>query len=105
VSNEQQPIARQTEIIFHNLLFTIVVLELFGLAFLMIKLLLVPLYHKIYSHQQYLSKKNRAGVSSDNLAMVVVEKTNRPTIRKSVPSIKSRRRWSTTSAPISDTHE
>ncbi|CAF1113401.1 unnamed protein product [Didymodactylos carnosus] len=43
ILNEQQPIAKQTEIIFHNLLFTIVVLELFGLLFLLFKLLLLPL--------------------------------------------------------------
>jgi hypothetical protein len=105
VSNEQQPIARQTEIIFHNLLFTIVVLELFCLVFLIFKLLLVPLYYKIINCQQYLSKKNRAEVSQDNLTMVVVDRTNRPTIRKSFPSIKPRRRWSNISASISNTHE
>ena len=43
VKNLQQPIVRQTEVIFHNLLFTIVVLELFGLSFLICKLLLAPL--------------------------------------------------------------
>ncbi|CAF4354532.1 unnamed protein product, partial [Adineta steineri] len=32
VSNLQQPIARQTEIIFHNLLFTIVILKVFGVV-------------------------------------------------------------------------
>jgi F0F1-type ATP synthase membrane subunit c/vacuolar-type H+-ATPase subunit K len=43
VSNLQEPIARQTEVIFRSLLFTIVVLEVFGLLFLVVKLLLVPL--------------------------------------------------------------
>lgn len=43
VSNAQKPIARQTEVIFHTLLFTIVVLEIFGLLFLVIKLMITPL--------------------------------------------------------------
>ena len=46
VSNLQQPIARQIEVVFRNLLFTIIVLEVFGLVFLLSKLLLVPLYRK-----------------------------------------------------------
>jgi hypothetical protein len=47
IKNVQSPIAKQAEIIFHTLLFAIVCLELSGLAFLIIKLLLVPLYHKV----------------------------------------------------------
>ena len=47
VSNMQEPIARQTEVIFRSLLFTIVVLEVFGLLFLVIKLLLGPLFRLI----------------------------------------------------------
>ncbi|CAF2822836.1 unnamed protein product [Rotaria sp. Silwood2] len=45
VKNLQQPIAKQSEIIFHNLLFTIVCLEIFGLVFLFFKLILKPLYY------------------------------------------------------------
>jgi hypothetical protein len=47
IKNVQSPIAKQAEIIFHTLLFAIVCLELSGLAFLIIKLLLIPLYHKV----------------------------------------------------------
>ena len=47
VSNAQEPIARQTEVIFRSLLFTIVVLEVFGLLFLVVKLLLGPLFRFI----------------------------------------------------------
>ncbi|CAF1327350.1 unnamed protein product [Didymodactylos carnosus] len=43
IKNEQQPIAKQPEIIFHTLLFTTVVLEIFGLIFLISKLMLIPL--------------------------------------------------------------
>ncbi|CAF1400512.1 unnamed protein product [Adineta steineri] len=42
VRNLQQPIARQTEIVFRSLLFTIVVLEVFGLLFLLMKLFFIP---------------------------------------------------------------
>lgn len=47
VKNRQIPIARRGEIIFHNLLFTVVCLEIFGLVFLMCKLILEPLFHLI----------------------------------------------------------
>jgi len=50
ISNLQQPIARQTEIIFHCLLFTIVVLEVFGLLFLLMKLLFIPVFRTILNH-------------------------------------------------------
>ncbi|UJR28926.1 hypothetical protein I4U23_010145 [Adineta vaga] len=44
VKNVQQPIARKSEVIFRNLLFTVVCLEIFGLIFLSYKLLFKPLY-------------------------------------------------------------
>jgi hypothetical protein len=44
VINVQQPIARRSEVIFRSLLFTIVVLELFRLAFLVFKLMFLPLF-------------------------------------------------------------
>jgi frataxin-like iron-binding protein CyaY len=43
IQNHQVPIAKQPEIVFHNLLFTIVCLEIFGLVFLIFKLILIPL--------------------------------------------------------------
>ncbi len=47
IKNRQFPIAKQTEIIFHDLLLTIVVLEIFGLIFLIFKLALLPLVQAI----------------------------------------------------------
>ena len=44
VWNQQLPISRSTEIIFHNLLFTIVCLELFGLGYLISKLIFLPIF-------------------------------------------------------------
>jgi len=67
VKNEQEPIARQTEVIFHNLLFTIVVLELFGLLFLICKLFIVPLVRLLHEHMhRYLQKKKQVNVINDN---------------------------------------
>jgi hypothetical protein len=47
VKNLQEPIARQPEIIFRNLLFTVVCLEIVGLVFLSYVLLFKPLYKAI----------------------------------------------------------
>jgi hypothetical protein len=47
VMNVQQPIVKQAEIIFHDLLFTIVCFELFGLVFITIKLICLPLFNRI----------------------------------------------------------
>jgi hypothetical protein len=49
VQNVQSPIAKQPEVIFHTLLFTIVCLELCGLLFVICKLLVIPLFHKVYA--------------------------------------------------------
>ncbi|CAF3218407.1 unnamed protein product [Rotaria socialis] len=48
VKNVQQPIVRQAQLIFHNILFTVVCFEIFGLIFIMYKLIIEPLYHLIY---------------------------------------------------------
>ena len=45
VKNLQQPIAKPSEIVFQNLLFITVCLELFGLIFLMYKMLFKPFYY------------------------------------------------------------
>ena len=45
--NTQKPITDEAELIFTNLLFTIVCLEIFGLGFLLFKLLLLPLLRRL----------------------------------------------------------
>jgi hypothetical protein len=67
VSNQQKPIARQSEIIFRNLLFTIVLLELFGLFFLLNKLLIIPLFNIIYQCLQKFSKRNQIHIIKTDL--------------------------------------
>ena len=47
IQNHQAPIAKRPEIIFHNFLFTIVCLEMFGLVFLIFKLIIIPLFELI----------------------------------------------------------
>jgi hypothetical protein len=49
VQNVQSPIAKQPEVIFHTLLFTIVCLELCGLLFVICKLVVIPLFYKVYA--------------------------------------------------------
>ncbi|CAF1167385.1 unnamed protein product [Adineta steineri] len=66
VSNLQQPIARQTEIIFHNLLFTIVILEVFGLVYLVTKLLLTPVLKNVFSRLQKKFPTNKIGIAPNN---------------------------------------
>ncbi|CAF0882448.1 unnamed protein product [Adineta steineri] len=66
VKNVQQPIARQTEVIFHNLLFTIVVLELFGLLFLVCKLLIVPLVRRIHERVHRYHAKNQVNTKEND---------------------------------------
>ena len=71
VSNLQQPIARQAEVIFRCLLFTIVVLEIFGLLFLLVKLLLVPMFRgTVTCLKKHRARKNRVEVA-ENLAIDV----------------------------------
>ncbi|CAF5032711.1 unnamed protein product, partial [Rotaria sp. Silwood1] len=43
VQNTQEPIVRRNEIIFHTVLFSMLCLGLFGLLFLVVKLLIVPI--------------------------------------------------------------
>jgi hypothetical protein len=50
IKNRQSPIAKQPEVVFHNLLFTIVCLEIFGLIFLFFKLALFPIGHAFIKH-------------------------------------------------------
>ena len=96
VSNLQQPIARQTETIFRSLLFTIVVLEVFGLLFLLVKLLLVPMFRTILNPlYQKLPRKIEAN-PADHLLRVAVENSNLADVNRSTfAKKKPLRRWST----------
>jgi hypothetical protein len=61
--NTQRPIANADEIIFTNLLFTILCLEIFGLGFLIFKLTIIPFIKWIYGHCR---KKTSKWKSSNN---------------------------------------
>lgn len=66
----QIKILEQTKMIFHDLLFPMVVLELFELLFLIIKLLLMLIFWKstLYTHLQcLLTKKKRASLNNIRL--------------------------------------
>ncbi|CAF0987621.1 unnamed protein product [Adineta ricciae] len=102
ISNLQQPIARQTEIIFRSLLFTTVVLEVFGLLFLLIKLLMIPMFRMLSNH---ICRKFRTNETSpaENLVILVIDKNKSTNIDQSqFVKQKPHRRWSTLTniAPI-----
>jgi hypothetical protein len=68
ILNVEEPIAKQGEVIFHDLLFTIVVLEIFGIIFLIFKLMLIPLFSFIFvakckRHGSERSKRNSISVN------------------------------------------
>jgi len=75
VKNLQQPIARQPEIIFRDLLFTIVCLEIFGLVFLTYKLAFKPLYYKVirsklhHKETKTIEEKPENIVSTENIVL------------------------------------
>lgn len=48
IKNVQSPIAKQGEVIFRTLLFAFLCLELCAMAFLIVKLIIVPVAKKIY---------------------------------------------------------
>ena len=86
VSNVQEPIARQREIIFHSLLFTNVVLELFGLLFLVTKLILIPAIQKIIQFIKYRSNKNQVIIIKEDLNKVVVLVDKENTLKNIKPT-------------------
>lgn len=92
VNNVQEPIARKTEVIFHSLLFTNVVLELFGLLFLVNKLIIIPAFHKISERIQHKLTKNQVHTIQEDLNTVVVDHTKTINILKKAEFLKSRRR-------------
>ena len=47
IKNVQSPIAKKPEVIFRTLLFSFLCLEMCAMTFLIFKLIIVPLYHKI----------------------------------------------------------
>ncbi len=53
IKNNQAPIAKRPEIVFHNLLFTIVFLEIFGLVFLLFKLIFIPLFEHLQHRKKF----------------------------------------------------
>jgi hypothetical protein len=69
IQNKQEPIARKYEIFFHNILFLGVILELFGIAFLINKLLLLPFTRLI------LNRLNKHYHHKTILNIIDIEKT------------------------------
>ncbi|CAF1035349.1 unnamed protein product [Adineta ricciae] len=64
IKNTQEPIARQSEIIFKTLLFATLCLELAALAFLIVKLVIMPFVRLIQHRIENQNKKNIAIIQS-----------------------------------------
>jgi hypothetical protein len=60
MSNIQRPITDEDELIFTNLLFTIVCFEIFGLGFLIFKLIIVPLIARLFGFWHRETKKEKS---------------------------------------------
>jgi hypothetical protein len=68
VKNMEQPIAKSSEIIFHNLLFTTVCLEIFGLGFLLYKLVIKPICCFLFP--QHFRKKSKV-IYNENVKHII----------------------------------
>jgi hypothetical protein len=70
VINQQQPIARAGEILFHNVLFTTAVIGIFALAFLIFKLTFMPILQWIIIRKifksQFIKLRRRSTANHDN---------------------------------------
>ncbi|UJR16646.1 hypothetical protein I4U23_003546 [Adineta vaga] len=90
ISNLQQPIARQTEIIFRSLLFTTVVLEVFALLFLILKLLIIPLFRTI-TNRICRKPQTHESIQPEKVVVIVMKDNKSTSFVKEKPF----RRWST----------
>ncbi|UJR37598.1 hypothetical protein I4U23_030295 [Adineta vaga] len=75
VKNLQEPIAKPSEVIFQNLLFTTVCLELFGLIFLSYKLLFKPFYLNVMKkHRHEKGEQNNYEIKQLNDTFLSLDK-------------------------------
>jgi hypothetical protein len=67
ILNTQRPIAAEDELIFTNLLFTIVCLEIFGLGFLIFKLIIIPFLKRVHNCCRWRPSTENLYKSNDDL--------------------------------------
>jgi hypothetical protein len=48
IKNVQSPIAKQPEVVFRTLLFSFLCLEMCAMSFLIVKLIILPVFHKLH---------------------------------------------------------
>jgi hypothetical protein len=70
VLNTQRPITDEDELIFTNLLFTIVCLEIFGLGFLIFKLMIIPIIKPIFEYCRHRTPINKSCTNNVNLSTI-----------------------------------
>jgi hypothetical protein len=66
--NAQWPITDEDELIFTNILFTIVCLEIFGLGFLIFKLIIIPLIKWVFHHCGRRSSTEKSSLNNVDLS-------------------------------------
>jgi hypothetical protein len=72
IMNVERPITDEDELIFTNLLFTIVCLEIFGVGFLIFKLIIIPTVKYIFDFfRRQISKKKSSNNNSDSPDMLM----------------------------------
>ena len=58
IKNVQSPIAKRPEVVFRTLLFSFLCLELCAMTFLIVKLVVLPVFHKLHGSYSRLCKNN-----------------------------------------------
>ncbi len=84
VSNLREPIARQVEVIFRNLLFTVVVLEVLALLFLIIKFLFVSVFRAMLIRLRFYQSIKIQVNPTDDLTMVIVKNNDPLSVDKQI---------------------
>ncbi|CAF1304108.1 unnamed protein product [Adineta steineri] len=78
--NIQKPITDFSELIFTNLLFTIVCLEIFGLGFLIFKLIIIPFIKWIYNHSCSRRHRHRSSRRPSSIDEIYINDLSLPNI-------------------------
>ncbi|CAF1266557.1 unnamed protein product [Rotaria magnacalcarata] len=73
VKNRQEPIVKRAELIFHNLLFTVVCFEIFGLLFVIYKLIFEPTYQLIVRMYSRRRERYRANDQRNNEELTSID--------------------------------
>jgi len=74
ISNTQQPIVDEAELIFTNVLFTILCMEIFGLILLIFKVIIVPLFRRLHNCYQRQSTTEKSLTNNFDLIQTSLDR-------------------------------